>query len=89
MIGMMPWPEFETSQCAVSPGSRLYIYSDGCHEIQKSDGGVWDFEEFVAYMAQPCSAELSQMDQLLRTARLLKGGDQLDDDFSIIELCFP
>jgi sigma-B regulation protein RsbU (phosphoserine phosphatase) len=89
MMGMMPWPEFETFQCAVSPGSRLYIYSDGCHEIQKSDGGTWDFEEFVAYMAQPVSSDTSRMDQLLQTARALKGGDQLDDDFSIIEVRFP
>jgi phosphoserine phosphatase RsbU/P len=89
MLGMMPWPEFETIQCAVPPGSRLYVYSDGCHEIQKSDGAVWSFEEFVAFMAQASGSDVSQMDQLLQTARALKGGDQLDDDFSIIELRFP
>ena len=89
MIGMMPWPEFEANQCAVPQGSRLYVYSDGCHEIQKSDGGVWNFEEFVAFMAQPSSSNLSLMDRLLQTARALKGGDQLDDDFSIVELQFP
>jgi len=89
MIGMMPWPEFGALQCAVPPGSRLYVYSDGCHEIQKSDGAVWNFEEFVAFMAQPPSSNVSLMDQLLQTARALKGGDQLDDDFSIIELRFP
>jgi sigma-B regulation protein RsbU (phosphoserine phosphatase) len=89
MMGMMPWPEFETSRCEVPSGSRLYIYSDGCHEIQKSDGGVWNFDEFVACMAQPSRSSTSQMDQLLQTARGLKGSDQLDDDFSIIELRFP
>jgi phosphoserine phosphatase RsbU/P len=89
MMGMMPWPEFETRQCVVPPGSRMFVYSDGCHEIQKSDGAVWNFDEFVAFMAQPSSSGLSRMDQLLQTARALKGADQLDDDFSIIELQFP
>lgn len=89
MMGMMPWPDFETSQCVVPPGSRLYVYSDGCHEIHRRDGAVWNFDEFVAFMAEPSTPNLSRMDQLLQTARALKGADQLDDDFSIIELRFP
>ena len=30
MMGMMPWPEFETKSCSVPFRSRLYLYSDGC-----------------------------------------------------------
>ena len=89
MMGMMPWPEFETSRCVVPAGSRLYVYSDGCHEIHSHDGGEWTFDEFVTFMAQPPGSPQSQMDRLLATARQRKGADQLDDDFSIIELCFP
>ncbi|MCE9548080.1 MAG: SpoIIE family protein phosphatase [Planctomycetia bacterium] len=89
MMGMMPWPEFETSQCAVPAGSRLYVYSDGCHEIHSSDGAEWKFDEFVSFIAEPSSSPQSLMDRLLATARRLKGSDQLDDDFSIIEMCFP
>ena len=89
MMGMMAWPEFETSRCVVPPGSRLYVYSDGCHEIHGSDGKEWPFDEFVCFMSQPASSEGSQMDRLLETARRFKGADQLDDDFSIIELIFP
>jgi sigma-B regulation protein RsbU (phosphoserine phosphatase) len=89
MMGMMPWPEFETSHCAVPRGSRLYVYSDGCHEIHKSDGGDWTFDEFIDFMAQPSDSPLPLMDRLLQTARALTGTGQLDDDFSIIELQFP
>src|SRR3712207_8028070 len=28
LMGMMPWPEFETSRREVPPQSRLYLYSD-------------------------------------------------------------
>jgi sigma-B regulation protein RsbU (phosphoserine phosphatase) len=89
MIGMIPWPEFETSQCPVPPGSRLYVYSDGCQEIHKMDGSVWKFTEFVEFMTQPSYSSVPLMDRLLVSARGLKGADQLDDDFSIVELLFP
>lgn len=89
MMGMMPWDEFKTRQCDITPGSRLYIYSDGCHEIQMSGGGgaIWPFQEFVDFMSNP-SESVSPLDQLLAHVRNLRGTDQLDDDFSIVELRF-
>jgi sigma-B regulation protein RsbU (phosphoserine phosphatase) len=89
MMGMIPWPEFKTSDCPVPLGSRLYVYSDGCHEIHRTDDSVWKFDEFVAFMSQPLDPATSILDCLLRNAHALKGSDQLDDDFSIVELQFP
>ncbi len=88
MMGMMPWPDFETNTCPVPPGSRLFLYSDGVHEIHKPDGGEWAFADFVAYMAQPVNESVSRMDELLLHARALHGSDMLDDDFSIVEMRF-
>jgi sigma-B regulation protein RsbU (phosphoserine phosphatase) len=88
MMGMMPWPEFETKTCPVVPSSRLYLYSDGVHEIHKPDGTEWTFAEFVAFMAHPRDGAVSAMDELLRHARDLHGSDLLDDDFSIVEALF-
>ena len=88
MMGMMPWPEFETKSCAVSPGSRLLLYSDGVHEIHKPDGTEWAFNEFVDFMSQPHEGSVPIMDRLLHQARSLRGSDLLDDDFSIVEVRF-
>ncbi len=85
MMGMMPWPEFETKSCAVPPRSRLLLYSDGCHEIHKPDGTEWAFNEFVEFMSQPHEGPVHVMDRLLHQARTLRGSDLLDDDFSIVE----
>lgn len=87
MMGMMPWDEFQTCQRSVAAGSRLYVYSDGCQEILIPDRGVWPFEEFLDFMAQPC-ANGSPLDRLLHYVRELHGSDQLDDDFSIVEVRF-
>src|SRR5690606_23872833 len=44
MMGMMDWPEFETGERQVESPARLYVYSDGVHEIQRTAGGEWPFE---------------------------------------------
>ena len=85
IIGMMPWPEFESRELQVPPGSRLYVYSDGAQEIHLTDGTEWPFEEFVQYMSQPVSGDSSIMDRLLAHVRVLRGSKTLDDDYSIIE----
>lgn len=87
MMGMMPWDEFETCQRPVASGSRLFVYSDGCQEIMIPGGSVWPFEEFLDFMAQPSPAG-SPLDRLLQFVRTLHCSDQLDDDFSIVEVRF-
>ncbi len=88
MIGAMPWSDFETLRRKIPPRSRLYIYSDGVHEIHKVDGGEWTFEEFVAFLSQPPAAASSIMDRLLKHVRDLNGSAALDDDFSLVEARF-
>ena len=87
MIGMMEWPEFEMGQHQVQSPARLYVYSDGVHEIQKPDGGEWTFQEFVDFVSsQPADGDTSIMDRLFTHVRELHGSSQLDDDFSIVEV---
>ncbi len=88
MIGAMPWDEFETDRREIRPGSRLYVYSDGVHEIHKADGEEWTFNEFVAFMAQPVEPSVSLPAELLKHVRELNGADVLDDDYSIVEVRF-
>jgi phosphoserine phosphatase RsbU/P len=88
MIGAMPWDEFETSRREIPAGSRLYVYSDGCHEIHKADGQEWTFGEFVAFMGQSVEPSVSLPAELLKHVRELNGEDVLDDDFSIVEVRF-
>ncbi|HND51603.1 MAG TPA: SpoIIE family protein phosphatase [Pirellulaceae bacterium] len=85
VIGIMEWPEFEASSREVPPGSRLYVYSDGAHEIHLATGGEWRFEDFLDFMSQPADGPRTLMDRLLSHVRQIHGGDILDDDFTVIE----
>lgn len=88
MIGAFSGMEFSTERRPVAPGSRLYVYSDGAHEIHKPDDTDWTFAEFKAFMSQPSDSPEAVVDRLLRHVRQLKGADSLDDDFSVIEVVF-
>jgi sigma-B regulation protein RsbU (phosphoserine phosphatase) len=88
MIGMMPWEEFETGRRKIESPATLYIYSDGVHEIHKSDGSEWTFEEFLEFLSQAPGGDGGKMDELLQHVRQLHGSDLLDDDFSMVEITF-
>jgi sigma-B regulation protein RsbU (phosphoserine phosphatase) len=89
MLGMMDWPEFEVGRREIHSPIRLLVYSDGVHEIQKPDGGEWTFSEYVDFVASlPAGPDGEVMDRLLSHVRGLRGSEQLDDDFSIIEARF-
>jgi sigma-B regulation protein RsbU (phosphoserine phosphatase) len=88
IVGMMPWSDWATSHRDLAPGSRLYLYTDGAHEIHLADGGEWTHAEFVQFVSQPPRPEESIMDRLFAHVKTLKGSETLDDDFSIVEVQF-
>lgn len=87
MLGMMSWPEFEVCEVVVPPDSRLYLYSDGAHEIHKTDGTDWAFDDFVDHMAALVREKPGEvMDQLHRDIVAMHGSATLDDDMTILEV---
>jgi len=87
MIGMLPDEEFPTQTVELPPAAKLLIFSDGVFEIDRADGTMWKFEDFLEYLATlPPDAPL--MDRLLQHAQSLHGSDQLTDDFSIVQAEF-
>ena len=78
--------EFEQQEIVVPPDSRLLLFSDGAFEIHKQDGGMWTFREFMQFVSQPDDTDDCILDRLIRYVRTLKGGEVLDDDFSVMDL---
>jgi sigma-B regulation protein RsbU (phosphoserine phosphatase) len=78
---------FETTIVALDSGARLFIFSDGVFEIEKTDGENWTFDEFLLFMAAVPQG-INPMDRLLAHSRQLHGSDILADDFSMLEIIF-
>jgi sigma-B regulation protein RsbU (phosphoserine phosphatase) len=88
MIGADLEIEYGEASCPVEEFGRLFLFSDGAYEIERTDKSMWPFSEFLAYMAQPAPPGSSRMDLLTAHARALQGADEFKDDFSIVELQF-
>lgn len=87
-MGIMEDAEYGTSSRTVEPGSRLFLYTDGAHEIHKKDGTEWTFEEFIEYLGKLSQSDEPVMDRLLEHVRELSGSQSLPDDFTMIEVKF-
>jgi sigma-B regulation protein RsbU (phosphoserine phosphatase) len=90
MVGALPDLEYQTSSVALSPFAKLYLYSDGVQEIERTDKTMWPLDEFIAFMRQGPhdAAGGAMMDRLIAHDRALQGREEFVDDFSIVDLQF-
>jgi hypothetical protein len=71
----------------VEPAARLLVLSDGVFEILRSNGQTGTWAEFVASFSSPEISALTPAERF-RAAQYVYGRETLEDDFSLIELCF-
>jgi sigma-B regulation protein RsbU (phosphoserine phosphatase) len=88
VIGGMADVDYETRKCLVSEQDRLYVFSDGVYEVEKSDGSMWKFQEFADFMNEVKAEGESILDHLHRYAVNLCKSDNFEDDFTIVEVSF-
>lgn|GEM_PF-4206152 len=88
VIGGMPEITYEKRECTVGENDKLYIFSDGVYEVEKSDGSMWRFKEFTEFMTQNRTDGRSALENLYRHASYLNRLDDFEDDFTIVEVFF-
>ncbi|MBT8331682.1 MAG: PP2C family protein-serine/threonine phosphatase [Deltaproteobacteria bacterium] len=88
VIGGMSHTTYEKRGCTIGERNTLYIFSDGVYEVEKSDGSMWRFQEFSDFMTQRTSGDQSRLDHLYRHAKSLGNLENLEDDFTILEVAF-
>ena len=85
MIGIMPDIPFATQTVQIESPAKIFLYSDGAYEIRLNSGEMWEFNEFVNFLCNAAN-DTPVMDQLLTQIRKLQRLEQLDDDFSIMQI---
>ena len=86
MIGAMPDATYQKNKHLVGEQSLLYIFSDGVYEIEKSDGSMWQFDEFANIMNKPGPENQSRLDHLYRHVKIIGNQENFEDDFTIVEV---
>jgi phosphoserine phosphatase RsbU/P len=85
-VGMVPELPYATHTTEVTEGARLLVYSDGVFEIEKPDGLMWQYAEFVTHIGPEFALGGDLIERMLSFVREMRGGDTLGDDFSMVEV---
>ncbi len=88
MVGALPDIEFASFEQRVDRFSKLFLFSDGVYEIERSDGSMWPFRDFVDFMSRLRNEHNGDIDVLIDHARVLAGKNEFKDDFSMVEFRF-
>jgi serine phosphatase RsbU (regulator of sigma subunit) len=88
IIGGIPDFKYEKRKYKVNKNSRLYVFSDGVYEVEKTDGSMWRFDEFSEFLEKLRTETQPKLDRLYRYAKSLGNSEHLEDDFTIVEVAF-
>jgi sigma-B regulation protein RsbU (phosphoserine phosphatase) len=87
VIGGMEGTAYTSEATVIPPAAQLFIPCDGCYEIKRPDDSFLGFDEFEEFMKQN-GMQPDGLEQLLQWTKLKHGDGPLDDDFSIVRVCF-
>jgi phosphoserine phosphatase RsbU/P len=88
MVGALPDLEYGLSTYKLERPSKVFVFSDGVYEIERVDGSMWPYREFVEFISKNTIEGEGAIDDLVSHTRELSGKEDYVDDFSMIELQF-
>lgn len=88
IVGMMPGYEYSSGRVEFSPGSSLFVFSDGVFEIRTAEGREWDIEQFVPLLTEPRHPGKPESQRILETVTARTGIRSFEDDFTLVVATF-
>jgi serine phosphatase RsbU (regulator of sigma subunit) len=85
-VGLSASARYRSEECRLAGPARLFVFSDGVYEISSTDGSMLGAAAFAEMLARPAPPGASQLTELLRLVREVRGNNVLEDDFSIIRI---
>ncbi len=86
VIGGMPDSRYQSVSLDIPRSAKMYILSDGVYEIQQRDGSMWSQEGLKQFLLDPPTEASSEIEKLYQHVRAMRGGQALDDDFSMLKI---
>ncbi len=84
ILGGMSGATYRTFERVIAEPARVFLLSDGTFEIALAGGSMWEFSDFLSFMAARPQPGESDLDRLFGHVKTLHGPGPLDDDFSIV-----
>jgi sigma-B regulation protein RsbU (phosphoserine phosphatase) len=89
MIGAIDGRSSDSATTELPAGSRLYLYSDGIHELARDDGSMWSLDEFLQGASREARGPDGAVERLVAASRAWQGRPEFQDDVSVLEVIFP
>jgi serine phosphatase RsbU (regulator of sigma subunit) len=87
MIGAFDDAEYETHVIEIPGPAQLFIVTDGCFEIRKTDGSMMASKELQEFLAKS-AGHSSALTDWLQHCQAALGQSSLDDDFTMVRVHF-
>lgn len=87
-IGAFAEAEYHHATCNVPPLSKLYVFSDGVYEVEKSSGNMWSLKEFIDLITLYNHKFHDGLEDVFHSIKAATGSPIFNDDCSLIEVNF-
>ncbi|HKT52977.1 MAG TPA: SpoIIE family protein phosphatase [Caulobacteraceae bacterium] len=87
-VGMLPTRNWTVGEATIEPGSRLYVFSDGCFEVVDAKGAQWEIEDLRRIIQAGPTPDVGEAQRLYQAVRAAARPGPLADDFSALVLHF-
>ena len=87
-IGGMSDSTYASGSVLLPGPARLYVFSDGVYEVDRTDGTMWTLEGLEGYLLPNPLDGSAEIDSLYGFLQEMHGQPTLDDDFSILKIGF-
>ncbi len=86
MIGAFPFATHSDVRTMLEPGSKLYMFSDGCYEVFDGQGEIMTVTDFCGLLAS-AAPHADALDRIVGATQAWQQKAEFDDDFSLVEFC--
>jgi len=86
MIGAFPFAVHGDRRTRLEPGSKLYMFSDGCYEVFDGAGEIMSVADFCGVLAS-AAPHADGLDRIVAATQGWQQKAEFDDDFSLVEFC--
>jgi phosphoserine phosphatase RsbU/P len=84
IIGAFASAKHADATITLDPGSKLFVYSDGCYEVFHPTNGMMTLDQFGGILASLSSAK--GLDHVINEVQEWQDRPEFEDDFSLIQL---
>lgn len=85
MIGAFPFATYKDCTTPIAPGSKLFVFSDGCYEVFNPAGEMMTVADFCVVLAESATS-LDALDRIVGAAQAWQQRAEFEDDFSLVRL---